>query len=306
MRGSSQNANASKFSVLLTNIRSLMPKRDNFSALINDTDCDIIALTETWLSSKVKNSELFYSDKQYVVFCKDRAERCGGGVLLAINQCIECSFLPVVSDLESVWSCLNVNFKKIVVGVCYRSPSSPASFCDQLHDCLNQVTVRYPGASIILLGDFNFPSIDWLHVSSLTCSSPTESSHFVTLCSDFGLSQVVTSPTRVTQQSSSILDLVLTSSPDTMSRIFHLPGLSDHDVLHFELTVPKTSLRKRFKKIRDYSKGNYEAINNELSLFIETFLPHYLERTVEDNWLLFKNKLLDLVNKIIPLRRVFF
>lgn len=107
---------------------------------------DLIALTEIWLSSKISNTELFHCEKRYVVYRSDRSDRVGGGALLAVDERFDCYCIPIISNIESVWCCLNVYFKNVIVGVCYRSPSSDASFCDSLHDCLNQVMVRYLNA----------------------------------------------------------------------------------------------------------------------------------------------------------------
>ena len=49
------------------------------------TDCvDIIALTETWLDDNFLDSELHLND--YNIFRRDRSNRRGGGVLLAIKD----------------------------------------------------------------------------------------------------------------------------------------------------------------------------------------------------------------------------
>lgn len=262
-------------------------------------------LTETWLNSKITNSELFECENHYTVYRSDRTARIGGGVLLAVKESINCSLVPINTNLELIWCCLTISFKKIILGVCYRSPSNDLSFCDDLHDSLNLITMRFPGVQIILLGDFNFPNIVWSH--SLPFSNPTtgEANRFVSVCSDFGLSQIVKLPTRVTQKKSSLLDLILTSSTDNISTATHMPGLSDHDVLLFTITTPHQKIKRERKKFRDYKKANYEAINNELCLFLDTFLPNYLERSVETNWVIFKNKIGELTTKYVPLRTVY-
>lgn len=225
-------------------------------------------------------------------------------MLLAVKECYECFCIPISSELEAIWCCVKVNFKKVIIGAIYRSPSTDSSFNNALHDSLNFITVRYPGIDILLMGDFNFPNIVW----SVPCPFPdpfsTESSDFITICSDFGLSQLVINPTRVTQTSLSLLDLILTSSPDIFSVITHMPGLTDHDVLQFFLTVPRSTSHKRFKQIRDYGNANFPPINDELACFLHVFLQGNLERSVEVNWNMFKNKVNELIGKHVPLRRV--
>lgn len=91
---------------------------------------------------------------------------------------------------------------------------------------------------MFLVGDFNYPNIQWLHSTLLVEPASAEASCFLDVCSIFNLSQLVYQPTRVTPKTSSLLDLVLTSAPDIISSITHIPGLSDHDVLQFSLSLP--------------------------------------------------------------------
>lgn len=68
-------------SVLYTNIRSLYSKKESLSASINESEADVIALTETWLSRKIASNELFQCNKKYGVYRRDRGCKIGGGVL---------------------------------------------------------------------------------------------------------------------------------------------------------------------------------------------------------------------------------
>lgn len=69
---------------------------------------------------------------------------------------------------------------------------------------------------------------------------------------------------------SNILDLILTTAPETVGPVLHMDGFSNHT-----------------KKIRDYSKANYNQINAELETFYtDTFLPLFDHRSVNDNWVL--------------------
>lgn len=150
-------------SILYANVRSLIPKRDSLSAIINDTDADIILLSETWLSDKIASCELFQCQKAFTIHHYDRSERTDGGVLIAVNECFHCSLLKIPCNLEIVWCCVTICFQKMVFGICYRPPNSIGSFCEEIHDCLGHISAMFTGIPIFLLGDFNFPSIQWSH-----------------------------------------------------------------------------------------------------------------------------------------------
>lgn len=93
----------------------------------------------------------------------------------------------------------------------------------------------------------------------------SEDNGFINFCSDYNLSQLGTQPTRAKSSSGNILDLILTC-PHLLSPILHLPGLSDHGVLHFELNI-RTSATSYFSKcIRDYGKAHFYVVNKKLSI----------------------------------------
>ena len=54
-----------------------------FHDIVTTNQFDVIALTETWLDSSISNHEL---PRGYVVHRRDRQDKLGGGVLLAIND----------------------------------------------------------------------------------------------------------------------------------------------------------------------------------------------------------------------------
>ena len=68
-------------SVFFTNIRSVIKKRDELCSVLDSASADIIVLTETWLSSKIRNDELFFfviSSTKSIgkIGIRERAEAC--------------------------------------------------------------------------------------------------------------------------------------------------------------------------------------------------------------------------------------
>ena len=68
---------------LLINFQSYFNKRAELANLVEETKCDVIIGTETWLTDQIQNSELLLDD--FDIFRKDRKTR-GGGVLIAIKK----------------------------------------------------------------------------------------------------------------------------------------------------------------------------------------------------------------------------
>ena len=55
----------------------------------------------------------------------------------------------------------------------------------------------------------------------------------------FALTQVVESPTRITRKTSTLIDLVLTASPENVKKIgvVDVPGISDHCLVYFSYAL---------------------------------------------------------------------
>lgn len=158
---------------------------------------------------------------------------------------------------------------------------------------------------LILLGDFNFPGINWQSDPPTTQASSSEYFEFVSLCLDFNLHQLVLKPTRCSAQSPNILDLILTTSPEFVSPMTYLPGITDHFIIQCDLNLTLPSLTSS-EVIHDYRCADFDAINNnELELFIADYIPSFHFRTVEENWSLFREKATSLITQYIPQKRIY-
>lgn len=89
-------------SLSFTNIRSILPKRDLVGSLIDDTNSDILAFTETWLHPDVNDNEIIPDNNSYNIYRNDRVDRRGGGVLLAVKKTLSSYLINSNSALEIV------------------------------------------------------------------------------------------------------------------------------------------------------------------------------------------------------------
>lgn len=272
--------------------------------MIDTCGAKIIALTETWLPAHVLDSEIFHDAHQFTIYRCDRTERRGGGVLLAVSKDIPSSPIEINSALEITWVILTLGNSKLILGTCYRPPSSPPTFINELHDTINIVSSRFPSQPLFLLGDFNYPNIMWNTLPLRLSPFSQQADDFLNLCSVFSLAQLVTQATRVSNNVANTLDLVLTTHADLASHITYLPGISDHLSLNFIINAPIPNKSKHRKTIRDYRKANFVAINNELSHFYDYFVKHLDDRSVQSNWDLFASTVHRLTEKYIPNRTI--
>lgn len=121
-----------------------------------------------------------------------------------------------------------LSVSNIFVLIVYRAPSNS----NDSNEALNSFIVDFCSAKeVIVVGDFNLPSIDWSR-SSLHCT-PLDRM-FLDTFTALGLNQWIDEPTY--PKSGNILDLVLTSEPDrigSLNVLAPLPGC-DHCVISFD------------------------------------------------------------------------
>uniref|UniRef100_A0A131YPE6 Endonuclease/reverse transcriptase n=1 Tax=Rhipicephalus appendiculatus TaxID=34631 RepID=A0A131YPE6_RHIAP len=164
------------------------------------------------------------------------------------------------------------------------------------HSVISDIISRFPRANLVLCGDFNFPDINWDNC----VASARASKDFLEVVFTYSLSQVVTTPTR----GSNILDLVLTTDSEQINSLQCVQGVSDHNILFFNIAIELPDRQPSTKYIRDYNKANFSEINNQLESFFEDFKRSASLRTVEQNWILYKGKLLSLIDAYVPLVRI--
>ncbi len=178
----------------------------------------------------------------------------------------------------------------------YRSPNSTAEDTSDLIRGMGQFIDEKEDT--IIIGDFNFPEIDWIgNVSTKDEDHPA--SLFLESTQDGMLSQHIKEPTRWREgQKANTLDLLFTSKDGLVSDIEVLPpiGKSDHGVVLFNIHRSfgkDTTSRKKFL----YDKGNYAEINKQLDIDWNSLLE---DRSTEEAWQLLKSKVSEACEKYIP------
>ena len=203
------------------NARSICSKLNEFHDLVKMKNVDVVAVTETWLHQRILDTEIL--DSNYVIFCRDRPQlQRGGGVMI----CVKSDFISVCRrDLENetveavVCELSGINNSKLIIAAFYRPPNMDF---DYLHDLVNVLhNIRRTGVNnVFILGDFNFPDVDWSNYSS----SSNLDSIFIESLFDCFWSQLIISPTRTANNNSTILDLLITSVPEFVRHITVLSG----------------------------------------------------------------------------------
>jgi len=254
-------------------------------------DPDIVGITESWCNPAVTDEELMITD--YDLFRCDRTVgNKGGGVLLYVKAALR----PTEVQTSSTFAdhiCCKIN--DLLVGVFYRSPNYDIVGYDN-NNKLCQLITDVSSKHCLLMGDFNFPHIDW-HNHCVADSTSSECKEFYQCIEDSFLSQHVLEPTR----GQSILDLVFTREPDLISHyeVIENLGTSDHNMITFQIHQNIQTFDTK-RQYRDYYRGDYTAIKNHLSTID---WDQFMVGDTCSSWNKIKQLLLDLEDKFIPMKK---
>ena len=286
-----------------SNAQSITNKFSEFQAIIDQYSPKIIGIAETWCSNTVGDVELYLQG--YNLFRNDRILGPGGGVILYIHSdltAVPCKVLNEVGFENSLWYLISLTLTdKLLVGVVYRSPSSPDGNNQKLLTIISELHESVNFSHLLIMGDFNLPSINWVEYvcysgeNSLTYSflDATQASYLV---------QHVTNCTRHRQgQQSSLLDLVFTTEPNAIEEVTHLSplGSSDHDCLlwYFKCYDHVLSTGQSVPKY-NYRKGDYVSMNDYFCGI--NWVEVLSSSDIQNNWDMFKQIIHGAVASFVP------
>jgi len=147
---------------LYTNANSLFNKMPELRDIIVDKKCEVIGITQTWATLAINDAKLCIEG--YTMFRKDRSIFKGGGLILYVSHNVSASIHDKLMNNnfeESSWCNVELQQKRLRIGLCYRSPSSDAENDRQLQDLMEEAANRAGMHHVIILGDFNFPQTDY-------------------------------------------------------------------------------------------------------------------------------------------------
>lgn len=148
-----------------------------------------------------------------------------------------------------------------------------------------------------MLGDFN-----------TDFSSGSSNNQLFKICKQFvsnaNLSQLICQPTRVTSTTSTIIDLILVTDNDKISQSGVLNiGLSDHMPIYCTRKIKKQTSKEhncvKLRSLKNYSKESYESLLSNVSWSSISDITE-----VDDAWLQFKSKFLNVLDKIAPMKQL--
>lgn len=215
-----RRGNNNAISLVCFNARSLKNRRRaaTIAAYFETHSADVCVVNETWLQPELKNHE--FVPQEYVVLRKDRLSSRGGGVLLAIRPHLQPNRLEHLEGRAEVvwtttttivWAEIRVGSLWLLIGSAYRQPNSEAAYNASLLHSLDLVAAVQPNYDgCLLMGDFNL-NICWREDPPI--ARDAISKEMQSAFADMAFEQLVTDPTRTTENSEKTIDLLLCDAP---------------------------------------------------------------------------------------------
>ena len=203
------------------NIVSLPRHIDELRIFMTEQALDILAINETSLDPSISNQEIQISG--YEVIRKDK-NRNGGGVCLyvrsTINYKLRRSLVPQTIGCLCIEIC-KPSCRPFLVSTWYRPPSSPAGIFEAFETFIGRIDCENKDSYI--LGDIN--------CDMLPQESNSQTNTLLGICDVYPYTQIMTQPTRITYNSATLIDLILTNTPQKIikSGVIRV-GFSDHDL----------------------------------------------------------------------------
>lgn len=233
-----------------TNARGLHKNLPQVKFLLFHTGLDVLAVSETHLSPAVESYEI--AIQGYQLQRKDRLGKIGGGVAVYFKDSLDCISIAKYDncDIEATWLELKVKSQRLLVGCIYRPPDSEG-FYDKFLPILERISANRK--NVIITGDFNSNMLD----------NSGNGKKFKDVLQLVNFKNVIKNPTRVTEHSSTIIDLICTNNMPKVNSAGVIDFcIADHKFIYisFKLAKSRNSLPvikqvKNFKGVKEDPKS---------------------------------------------------
>ncbi len=239
-------------------------KLDEICATMKDASFDIVCLSETWLDNRIPDSDI--EIEEYVLYRRDR-NRHGGGVAIYASQSLVTKRRSDLElrDTESLWIECTLRDKRCLVASYYRPPGQSTNEIDNFltnlqttFDLINLENVDF----VVILGDFNDRCSTW---DSNHPESELKLGLYDMLNTNL-MFQIISEPTRITANTASILDLIITDAPGYVTKSGILPPIFnlDHCIIYCSLEVHHIQDPSYTRETWNYNAADFDAFRADL------------------------------------------
>ncbi|VDI14274.1 Hypothetical predicted protein [Mytilus galloprovincialis] len=218
-----------KLNCFYTNADQLFNKLSELIVKARDNKPNIIGITE--VKPKVNRYKPFKAEYSlpevgnYKMYEKNLETDEGRGLLLYIDSNLESTEVNMEAQFqENIFIKIKLNQNdKLLIGLIYRSPSNNTKeYNDKLTELISEATQK--GFShILIMGDFNYPAIDWEIWNTKGDNENSIENRFLDSIQENFLFQHTTKPTRWRgTDTPHTLDLILTNEEEMISNLEYM------------------------------------------------------------------------------------
>ena len=215
--------------------------------MLNDENVDILCICETWLDSSIDDK--FVKVSNFNIVRRDAGR--GSGVCIYIREYFNYSVLSTGIDnlagVEDIW--IQVQFRKFpsfIIGCVYRHPKALVTSFTYLSDVFKNILLRKK--PVFVMGDFNDDLL-------------TRGNNLNKIVRNLNLKQVIDKPTRITRNSSTLLDVVITNNAEMIMKSDVEPGsVADHEVISIVINIKKPKhepIIRTYRSHKNYSQNSF-------------------------------------------------
>ena len=234
--------------------------------IARSSNAAVIGITETKLGNTVYDSQVTIDGYNIV---RNDTNRNGGGVACYIINNICFNRKACISDnIENIFiDLLFPKTKPISVGIIYK-PASQSQFLQQI---ITEFEALDLDNEIYVLGDFNINLLfqgkyvlnKSNEIKKLDKNLLPEIKRYKEFCSMYGLSQLIDCPTRITSNTSTLIDHILTNTQENISQSGEIDtAISDHSLIYCTRKIPKAKYNRHkeitFRTLKNYSPDVYK------------------------------------------------
>ena len=257
-------------------------------AVVEAMSPDIIGITESWCNERVLEAEMELVG--YNLFREDRKGGMrGGGVLLYVKSELRSVTFKTISIGEHVCCRILVeNNNDLIVGIVYRSDNHGLNM--DTNESARQLIRELQPHNFLLMGDFNYPDIDWVNNDGVRPNSRM----FLECLEDGFLTQHIKEPTR----GQACLDLIISKELDLVEEIEVQGQFASSDLIKFQIVVSELKTISK-KRSFDYTRACMNTVREEVGK-----IPWKLQAGAIELWDDLRTNILEIEERMIPQKNI--
>lgn len=244
--------------MIYTNIQGLTNNFTQLEILTETENPEFIVLSETHLTKSINDEEIALKNYNNISSLSN-SNRTGGVTLYLKKHWSLVKNYEIKEDSKYwiLWCLAKYKSIKILISAIYRSPScQPAEFCDKFGETLEEICEQ--NCDVLITGDFN---IDWSKDSFYK-------QQIERTLNDNGMKQIVKSHTRITENTKTLIDYVVTNTKNIAVQNSFTNKISDHEII--EIIIEDNNIKKEhYEEKLERFRYNKIAFSREINSIIK-------------------------------------